>query len=101
MNETQNTHTETVYHVSGGNFHVAADVVGWVVAFNYIAGEAAGVFVKVANYGTDDDGMWYATADKMDRSHLAITSTPRKITRDEFDHLTGIDELRAEYGWRA
>ena len=99
--KTTKTYTDTIYALSGGNFHVATDVVGWVTAINYAAGDAVGVFIKVANYGTDVDGMWYATTDKLDRDHLAITSAPRKITRDEFDALTGIDQLRAEYGWTA
>ena len=91
---------------TGVTFHVAEEVRATITAFNYVGGAVVGIFAQVPSYDEANAGIWYmaaeqATALPLRGPYVDVTSTPRKITRDEFDALTGIDQLRAEYGWAA
>lgn len=104
MTTTQDTRptVETMWTGSTGcTTYAAGGHRGTVTAFHYTAAgrTTAGAFVRLDE--TDPGAMWFVTLGAETRDHHREVTGASPITRDEFDSLTGLAELRREMGWAA
>ena len=88
--------TDLVYvAVKGTNVHTAIGH-GQVTQVLHRGGAVSGVIVRL-----DEGGTAYITtgARTGERDGWAFIDHVRRITRDEFDDLTGLTDARREMGW--